>query len=316
MYKGIDIFSDDVITSWQNVKNDGVKIVYIKATQGVTYKNPKMYAQYKGAKSVGLLVGFYHFASRNNPNDEYNFFMNTIKNYSQDIKPCLDYEVANPNYNFISTFMNKNKDLILYSMHSIADNTSIPKNRIWIAEPRTYPSNLKGYAGIQYTWTGKVNGISNENVDIDFFGDEVLYSQSNKPNPSQPDVPIQEYTLKDIQSQLNSLINAGLVVDGINGPATINAVKNFQSLMGLSIDGIAGNDTISAIKQIRSYPLDGVQFPHYEYATRWIQWRVRVSVDGIFGNGTASAVKNFQAVHGLQVDGIVGQETWKAMFKY
>ena len=34
-------------------------------------------------------------------------------------------------------------------------------------------------------------------------------------------------------------------------------------------------------------------------------------IDGKFGTGTASAEKDFQALHNLQVDGVVGQETWK-----
>ena len=37
-------------------------------------------------------------------------------------------------------------------------------------------------------------------------------------------------------------------------------------------------------------------------------------VDGIFGGGTESAVKNFQQQNGLEVDGIIGEETWKKLF--
>ncbi len=37
-------------------------------------------------------------------------------------------------------------------------------------------------------------------------------------------------------------------------------------------------------------------------------------IDGIFGGGTLSGVKRFQHIKGLKVDGIVGPETWKALF--
>ncbi|MFW6238091.1 MAG: spore cortex-lytic enzyme [Halanaerobiales bacterium] len=37
------------------------------------------------------------------------------------------------------------------------------------------------------------------------------------------------------------------------------------------------------------------------------------SIDGVFGSGTSQAVKEFQRKNGLQVDGLVGQETWQAL---
>ena len=37
-------------------------------------------------------------------------------------------------------------------------------------------------------------------------------------------------------------------------------------------------------------------------------------LDGIFGGGTGAAVKQFQKMKGLGVDGVVGPETWKALF--
>lgn len=125
--------------------------------------------------------------------------------------------------------------------------------------------------------------------------------------------------IKTLQEELNLLINAGLVVDGIQGVLTTAAVQNFQGIMGLAQDGVAGPKTLGAIKEIRSYPLDGVTYPHYEYATRFIQWITTAKVDGIFGVKTAEKVKTWQNVYNnktgsnLVIDGIVGPETWAAM---
>lgn len=130
--------------------------------------------------------------------------------------------------------------------------------------------------------------------------------------PAQPKVQSNE-TIRQIQSNLNLLHISDLNVDGLQGPLTTAAIKKFQTIMGLASDGIAGPNTHGAISQILSRPLDGVKFPHYEYATRYIQGRVGAHIDGIFGNGTAVTVKTFQGNNGLGADGIVGIKTWSKL---
>ncbi|MDD3224915.1 MAG: GH25 family lysozyme [Clostridium sp.] len=78
MFKVIDIYSEDNVISWSEVKASGVQWVYIEATDGISYVNPKMDSQYHGAKSASSLVIFYHFAQRNPVQIEYNHFMTTI----------------------------------------------------------------------------------------------------------------------------------------------------------------------------------------------------------------------------------------------
>lgn len=45
-----------------------------------------------------------------------------------------------------------------------------------------------------------------------------------------------------------------------------------------------------------------------------IQRALKITADGKFGNQTETAVRNYQKTKNLQVDGIVGKNTWKSLF--
>ncbi|MCE3246482.1 MAG: hypothetical protein K0R41_307, partial [Geminicoccaceae bacterium] len=53
--------------------------------------------------------------------------------------------------------------------------------------------------------------------------------------------------VKGLQNALNTRSSAVVSVDGVFGPATENAVKEFQSDAGLAEDGIVGPDTWGAL---------------------------------------------------------------------
>lgn len=47
---------------------------------------------------------------------------------------------------------------------------------------------------------------------------------------------------------------------------------------------------------------------------RVLQQRLGITADGQFGSGTRAAVIEYQKRKGLGVDGVVGPETWSALF--
>jgi Phage-related lysozyme (muraminidase) len=92
--------------------------------------------------------------------------------------------------------------------------------------------------------------------------------------------------VKELQGLCNQLTGSNLVIDGIYGTQTDNAVKNL--------------------------PLAGLPYKTPELTT-WIQLRLGCTPDGIYGTKTANAVKTWQRGHGLTVDGLAGHNTIKSL---
>ncbi len=134
----------------------------------------------------------------------------------------------------------------------------------------------------------------------------------------------QGQAVKNIQGQLN-IFGAKLKEDGIFGPATEAAVKEFQKRSGLTVDGIVGTKTLNALSQATSVPIDvlnslpllrrgsqGEDVKKVQYNLN-NNYGAKLVVDGIFGPATEAAVKKFQSEMGLVSDGIVGRLTWNAL---
>jgi peptidoglycan hydrolase-like protein with peptidoglycan-binding domain len=56
--------------------------------------------------------------------------------------------------------------------------------------------------------------------------------------------------VKWLQTSLNTLMNAGLVIDGVYGQLTGEAVKAFQQANGLTVDGWAGVQTEAKLLEL------------------------------------------------------------------
>jgi len=100
------------------------------------------------------------------------------------------------------------------------------------------------------------------------------------------------YLIRELQQEINSQGFGNIKVDGIAGDATLNVSPIVKK-------GARGGITKAIQKMLINigYPVGSS------------------GADGIFGNGTETAVKAIQKDCNLSVDGIIGRETWKALFR-
>lgn len=133
----------------------------------------------------------------------------------------------------------------------------------------------------------------------------------------------------------NALVQHGcrIVVDGDYGTSTQEAVQSFQADCGLDADGIVGAQTYEALmgtampdnetsrfmeKKAQDQKERTVSSVTADNATTVLQQALadkgyNLDVDGVFGVGTEQAVRKFQADNGLDVDGVVGKDTFYAL---
>lgn len=106
--------------------------------------------------------------------------------------------------------------------------------------------------------------------------------------------------------------------DGLFGPVTEQAVRDFQSARGLTVDGLVGGQTWPALVQgvvlQRGSSGEAVRAAQVLLLEKF--GYAEIVVDGLFGGVTEGVVKAFQTSHGLTADGMVGAtETWPALIQ-
>jgi peptidoglycan hydrolase-like protein with peptidoglycan-binding domain len=106
-------------------------------------------------------------------------------------------------------------------------------------------------------------------------------------------------------------------VDGVFGPKTDQAVKDFQQSNGLVVDGVVGPITWSQVHPYREAS-PTLQSGSLGPVVAMLQKVLKTGfgyagvIDGVFGPVTAAVVRQYQTNSGLPVTGVVDERTWMA----
>ena len=87
----IDISHYNNVTSFQEVKNNGIVGVFNKATQGTTGVDATYHSRRQRALDAGLLWGAYHFGTKGNVEEQAAHFLDTVNPTATDLL-VLDFE--------------------------------------------------------------------------------------------------------------------------------------------------------------------------------------------------------------------------------
>ncbi|MFF1603714.1 GH25 family lysozyme [Streptomyces mirabilis] len=128
MLRGIDV------SAYQSTafSTDGLSFVFVKATEGRTYVNPKLTAQVKTARDAGCVVGFYHFLWPGDITAQAEYFVGKAPEKAGDLL-AVDWEATGDG----THASNAEKDRFIRKVKQLrltVDTTSYAGDGLWIAD--------------------------------------------------------------------------------------------------------------------------------------------------------------------------------------
>lgn len=192
---GIDVSNHQGAINWTAVRSAGIEFAFIKATEGVSFRDGRFGTNYVGAFNAGVIRGAYHFAlpDRSSGAVQANFLVDNGGGWSADsrtLPAALDIE-HNPYgamcygrtqaamrtwiADFLTTYRARTgRFAVIYTTTSwwttcTGNDSGFWSNHpLWIARwastPGTLPAGAPVWSFWQFTSTGAVSGISG-NVD-------------------------------------------------------------------------------------------------------------------------------------------------------
>lgn len=184
IYDGIDVSSYQKDIDWSaTAKDKNIKFVYVKATEGATYRSRHYQYNIENARQYGIHVGAYHFFRPNVPVEkQFLNFTSVVKKEDQDLIPLIDVEVRGNNLTVkalvdsVLAFADKLEDYygckpMIYTGHAFYNSYlsgRIPGYPLFIARYSKVEPRLTGGANWvlwQFSEKGVIAGIDHA-VDL------------------------------------------------------------------------------------------------------------------------------------------------------
>lgn len=305
--KGIDISSYQQNVDFNQVKSSGIEIVILKASEGKTWQDSTFRDKYNNAKAAGLKVGAYHFLKGNAVQDEVDNFLSMVQKLPMDCKYIIDAETdlggieANSSQikAFYDILTSKGYDTALYTGEYFYNdnlNDSVKDIPLWVAKYSSNHPNVPSYIGWQYSDCGNVSGISG-NVDMNEFNEGILIGNV------QPQVKenVNKYPLPLKYNRNVLLFQRAANAMGIKG----------ENGNRLDEDGVPGDNTLYAAKSPKALLKIGMNNP----LVAAMQFMFGLNVNSYYDENTYNMVGIFQNSKDLDVDNLVGYNTWIELFK-
>jgi lysozyme len=190
--RGIDVSNYQGHVDWAAVKASGISFAICKATEGTTYLDPTLGANWAGMHANGIVRGAYHFGHPGSSAiDQARYFVHAVTGVggfhnSSSLQLVLDLETADGQspaqvWAWVQAFMGEIQSLtgrpgIIYvGYYFWKDSVGNPTNNLnaplWIAAYTASPLIPPAWSGFtfwQYTDAGSVPGVAGK-VDSDYF---------------------------------------------------------------------------------------------------------------------------------------------------
>lgn len=186
--RGIDVSNHQGVINWDKVKEQGYEFAFIKATEGMDFKDAFFDDNWKNTKAVGISRGAYHFFTFGSSGlDQAKILIATVPAVKDMLPIVIDIELGGNSKklptkdkfkNELTDFINeieivyKHKPILYltYESYNKYIKGDFEEYRIWIRDVFMFPKFKDGQNWIlwQYCNRGRVKGIKGF-VDLNTF---------------------------------------------------------------------------------------------------------------------------------------------------